>query len=494
MHKRFLFLLAALIGLFCSLGAYAQYSVESVPNPKSQGDAYYVSDPDHHLRSDTRAELNTISAGIEAANGSEFAIVIVDDYQGGSDFQFALDLFNHWGIGKQGSENGLLLFLSMDRREYRFISGYGLEGIFPDILLKQIGENYLVPYLKDSDTDKAVLSTAKAVESVFLSPEHKLELSDLQAYQPTFWNRHAQTLERTGYVLALFVLACGWISLARRRILKKQGIKPKRYKYHAFWFALFVFLFFLFISVFPFAFMEIIERVYQLKNLPYFGAVFGMLLLGYHYRGSSEFLKDSTRDKQTGLSMQAALTRLSLLPLLLSPFAYGAYHGLKKNSGLARLRATPPAEPGQWTRLNRDTLKPAELKQYLSDSQRREEKLDVKSYEIWRDTRTGALRLKDFPGQDFDDYTECPQCHGQTLMEPSIEVRERATYSRTGKGERIQSCAFCSYEISLGMVVLPKRTRSSSPGSSGSSGGGGGGGGGSFGGGSSGGGGAGGRW
>src|SRR5690606_9572429 len=134
-----------------------------IPNPKSQGHGHYVSDPDGNLNASTIAQLDAISAGIEQANSSEFAIVVVNDYRGGSDFQFALDLFTHWGIGKQGSDNGLLLFLSMDRREYRFISGYGVGGIFPDALLNQIGENYLVPYLQAGNTDMAVLATAQDV-------------------------------------------------------------------------------------------------------------------------------------------------------------------------------------------------------------------------------------------------------------------------------------------------------------------------------------------
>src|SRR5690606_36784999 len=120
-------------------------------------------------------------ANIEKQNSSEFALVAVNDYQGSSDFSFALDLFTHWGIGKRGSDNGLLLFLAMDRREYRFISGYGVEGIFPDALLKQIGESYLVPYMKAGNTDMAVLAAARAVESVFLSPSHELELAGLRA-------------------------------------------------------------------------------------------------------------------------------------------------------------------------------------------------------------------------------------------------------------------------------------------------------------------------
>lgn len=491
--KKYVPLCVVLLGLLWCVAVQAQYAVQTVPNPKHQAIDNYVSDPDGNLSSSTRAQLNAISAGIERANDSEFAIVVVNDYVGDSDFTFALDLFNHWGIGKQGSNNGLLLFLSMDRREYRFISGYGVEGIFPDALLKQIGESYLVPYLQAGNTDMAVLATAKAVESVFVSPDHELELAGLKAYQPTFWNRHVEAFEQAGAVLLLFAVGFGWMSWARRRVLKQYAIKAPRYRGHAFWYAVAALFFLLFISLFVFILLDRLEQVYQLRNLPWFIAVFGMLLLLFHYYGCAQFLAKSTKDGKTSLDMRVAFTRLSLLPLLLSPLAYKAYFDLRKHGRNARLRALPPELPGHWVRISRDGLKQGTLKKYLIDVQIKEEKLGAKAYEIWREQESDDIHISEFEGERIADYGLCPKCRGQTLKKPEVKVRKRATHSQTGTGERMQTCAYCDYQVSLGMVVLAKLQDSSSSSSSGS-GSGGGSSGGSFGGGSSGGGGAGGRW
>lgn len=499
MPRNLLLLVSALIGMVLSINAWAQYTVESVPNPKDGGEAHYVSNPNGILRSDTVAQLDAISAAIEQNNGSEFAIVVVDTYQGDSDFTFALDLFNHWGIGKQGANNGLLLFLAMDRHEYRFITGYGVEGIFPDALLKRIGETYLVPYMRVGNTDMAVLATAKVVESVFLSPDHKLELSGLQAYEPTFWNRHAETIEKIGFVVILFAIAFIWITLARKRVLKRFNIKGSQYRGRPFWYAYFGFLFLLFVSLFIFLIFDILEQAYQFRNLPYFVAALGSLILFFHYYESAALLDRSTQDKKTALDMRVSLVILCFLPLLLSPLSYFAYIGFVKKIRLARLRGIPPDTTGHWSRLNRDALKLKELKARLTTLQRQEEKLGSKSYEIWRNTETGAIHLSSFVGRRAKAFSVCPECRGQTLRKPEIKVVKRPTYLATGKGERIQSCAFCDYKTSLGMITLAmlRRSHSSGGGSSGgssSSGGGSSSSSGSFGGGSSGGGGAGGRW
>ncbi|AHG65621.1 TPM domain-containing protein [Advenella mimigardefordensis] len=495
MKKNFIAPFSFLFALFFCVNALAQYTVESIPNPKAQGHNYYLSDPDSYVSGNTAAELNQISTSIEQNNGSEFAIVVVNDYEGPSDFSFAMDLFSHWKIGKQGSDNGLLLFLAMDRHEYRFISGYGIEGVFPDALLKEIGETYLVPYLKSGNTDMALLATAKAVQSVFLSPAHQLELAGLQAYRPTFWNKHAAAFEQSLGVIILFAIGYGWIRWARERARKKFMTSKKKYDGHVFWYAFFSYLFLLFLTFFVFVFLEIVDQVYRFNNLPYFVAAFGALYLFFHYHQAIQFLKKGSKDKQTALQMQIAFVRMSLLPLLLSPFAYKAYFNLARNQKDMRARATPPDSKRPWTRLNRDSLKSADLEQYLGKLHLREEKIDARSYEIWRDDATGATSLVEFAGSESDHYSRCPSCHGNTLKKPAVKVLKRPTYSKTGTGENIQECDFCDYKKSLGMVTLPVLQRSSESGSSSGSGGSSSSSSGSsFGGGSSGGGGAGGRW
>src|SRR5690606_1169706 len=113
-------------------------------------------DPDGILESHTVNLLDSISIDIEKQTGAEYAIVLVNDYQSDDDFQFALDLFNKWGIGKKEANNGLLLFIAKEKRQYLFISGYGMERIFPDVYLKRVGEKYLVPNFKEGNYDQGI--------------------------------------------------------------------------------------------------------------------------------------------------------------------------------------------------------------------------------------------------------------------------------------------------------------------------------------------------
>src|SRR5690606_14356378 len=90
--RAFLF---ALYGLLFATGgpAIAQYDVGTIPSPKEYGQDYYVSNPNRILSAGVVDSLNRLARLVEAKTSAELAVVVVDDFVGDDDFQFALDLF-----------------------------------------------------------------------------------------------------------------------------------------------------------------------------------------------------------------------------------------------------------------------------------------------------------------------------------------------------------------------------------------------------------------
>lgn len=62
--------------------------------------------------------------------------------------EYAVKLFEKWGIGKKGTDNGLLILVSKNDREYKIETGYGLEGTITDARASRIGRNILEPNFK----------------------------------------------------------------------------------------------------------------------------------------------------------------------------------------------------------------------------------------------------------------------------------------------------------------------------------------------------------
>ena len=91
------------------------YTPHSVPDPKQWGQEYYVSNPDGILSQATVDSLNRIALMLEQYTGDvEMAIVAIGSMRMSEDeepntcdiFQFSLELFNYWGIGKSSSNKG----------------------------------------------------------------------------------------------------------------------------------------------------------------------------------------------------------------------------------------------------------------------------------------------------------------------------------------------------------------------------------------------------
>jgi len=487
-HQLYIFLLFWLSCCLNAVPVLAQYTVDNVPSPKQKGQDYFVSNPDGILSSGIVAELDGLSTQIEAATKSEYAIVLVNDYVGDSDFEFALKLFNTWGIGKKGSNNGLLLFIAKDRWEYRFITGYAMESTLPDAYLKRIGEKYLVPNFRNGNYDQGVLEASQFIKTILMSPDSKAELERLMPEATPIWSFSSPILRNSLLVLALFAVCYIWLGEVTRAIKGQLTKKSKYFPPLVSGCGCMGML--MFASVFICAFaLNNFEVVYQWKNLPYFIFIFGSITLAMKYNASRTQIVNSYRDEE---NIQRALRKFriwGLVPLLLSPLALFDLFGINKRIRRNELRLTPPDGSGRWLRMNKDDVSIRESA-YLDQGQLMEEKIGSRSYEIWIDQTSNETKL--VPWDENAGYIDCPQCHYRTFETGLSHTIRPATYSSQGLEERFDKCKNCGHRVSHGEHTIPVKVRSSSSrsggGGSSSSGGG------SFGGGSSGGGGAGGRW
>lgn len=88
---------------------------------------------------------------VRRQTGIEIAIVTVRTMQGGEVDDFANRLFERWGIGQKGQDNGVLLFAAIEDRKARIEVGYGLEGVVNDALAGRILRQDVFPSFKRGD-------------------------------------------------------------------------------------------------------------------------------------------------------------------------------------------------------------------------------------------------------------------------------------------------------------------------------------------------------
>lgn len=140
------------------------YTVETLPNVRLQDARQYVSDPVSLLGSTAKDSINALLCQLESSTGIEVAVVMAPSIGEADAFDFGVELFRKWGIGKKKSDNGLLVLYVEDQHTVRFVTGYGIEGSLPDATCKRIQQRYMVPAFKEGDRDAGMVAGVRAVK------------------------------------------------------------------------------------------------------------------------------------------------------------------------------------------------------------------------------------------------------------------------------------------------------------------------------------------
>ena len=149
--------------LFASLAAQARsYRAEDIPNVQRADRTRYVSNPDGILSPGAVARIDSVCGALRDRAIAQVAVVAVDDIAGGDVFDFAVDLFTQWGVGRAENDNGLGILLVRDRREIRFVTGGGLEGVLPDAVCKRIQLKYMLPAFREGDYSRGMVAGVEA--------------------------------------------------------------------------------------------------------------------------------------------------------------------------------------------------------------------------------------------------------------------------------------------------------------------------------------------
>ncbi|MFH1542166.1 MAG: TPM domain-containing protein [bacterium] len=155
MPKKILILLVLLL---ISFSAFAEDKL-----PGYQG---YVNDYAGILSPAQKQELEQISLGLKKSTGAELAVAVVKSVEPLDSKLYAVKLFEKWGIGQKGKDNGLLLLLAMEERRVEIEVGYGLEGDVPDALAGRILDAYAVPLFKEGKFGEGLVNTARALSEI----------------------------------------------------------------------------------------------------------------------------------------------------------------------------------------------------------------------------------------------------------------------------------------------------------------------------------------
>lgn len=204
-----------LLILFPVMALAMDYAPGDLVNPNVADRRVYVADPGNLVSPDVKARVNDALYRLRMQTSAEVVVAVVPSIGDIPIEAFSEELFTSWGIGKSDKDNGVLILIAPEQRRARIETGYGVEGVLPDISAKKIIDRDIVANMREGNLDAAVEASALDVAKVMSDPvaAEELKSSKGEAWQDREAPFSEEDLMKFAWYVALFFMVSAWLLL-----------------------------------------------------------------------------------------------------------------------------------------------------------------------------------------------------------------------------------------------------------------------------------------
>ena len=110
---------------------------------------------------------------------AQIGIIIVSTTGQEDIFDFAMRTAEQWKLGSAKQDNGLLIAIAVNDRKIHIATGYGLEGVLPDIIVSRIIRNQITPSFKQGQYGQGIQAGVTEIARILsLDPEIAKQAAD----------------------------------------------------------------------------------------------------------------------------------------------------------------------------------------------------------------------------------------------------------------------------------------------------------------------------
>lgn len=142
----------------------------------------------------------------------QIGVVIVPTTGQEDIFDYSMRVAEAWQLGSAKRDNGLLMTIAINDRRIQILTGYGLEGVLPDIVAGRIINDKITPYFKQGQYTQGIDSGLAEIERILnLDPEIAAQAADEikerheQAYK-------AQQASQATFGAVIFIIIAGVVA------------------------------------------------------------------------------------------------------------------------------------------------------------------------------------------------------------------------------------------------------------------------------------------
>ncbi len=125
----------------------------------------YVNDYANVIDDNLEKEIYEFIDNLEKQTTAEIAVLTIDTTEGEPIRDYAISIA-HGVVGKEGKDNGILIVLAVQDRQWDIEIGYGLEGILNDAKVGRIGRDLMVPLFKEGKFGEGLFEGVKEIGKI----------------------------------------------------------------------------------------------------------------------------------------------------------------------------------------------------------------------------------------------------------------------------------------------------------------------------------------
>jgi uncharacterized protein len=189
----------------------------------------YVTDAAGLIHGTDKQEINNWILSLERKTTAQVAVVTVRSTQPEEISQYAMRIFDAWGIGQKDKDNGALMVVAVEDRKAWIATGYGLEGAIPDVIASKVVRDVMIPRFKQNDYSRGIREGVTAVVSL-IAKEYNVTITGQEAQYYEAMQREPSGRDTFfSFLFTLFLILFffggrgGWLPL-----LLLGGMGPRR--------------------------------------------------------------------------------------------------------------------------------------------------------------------------------------------------------------------------------------------------------------------------
>ena len=162
----------------------------------------YVIDQSGIIDSAARSRIEGWIIELKQKTTAQVAVVTVDSTGPLSIEEYAVNLFQRFGIGQKGRDNGVLLLVAYKDRHMRIEVGYGLEGAVTDAYSSRIINTIMTPEFKEGRFSDGIEKGTAAIVTL-IAKEYNTTLTGVP--QPVYQDQESSSFWGLLLIFCIFI-------------------------------------------------------------------------------------------------------------------------------------------------------------------------------------------------------------------------------------------------------------------------------------------------